>query len=166
MTEIAERREQAEQQNRQGLLKDLFKTAREKAFPLKKEIVPTYEGELINGIFATDITIRKLHAKWIGGFMAEGAGYVHPLVQILPPKEKSSYKEFFSIYIKEFNMSLYVWKFREKGLVPKYTYNSSHTASGEGYQRFLNENHGDLIDFSSTENIKKLTNNIRRWKRV
>ncbi|MEK7451217.1 MAG: hypothetical protein AAB662_04750 [Patescibacteria group bacterium] len=166
MTEIRENTIQTERQDHQSLLKDLFNAVREKSLPLDEKNAPIYKGELINGILTTGIIIGKLHARWSGGFMAQGGGYVFPRAEILLPKEKSPYKEFYNIYIEEFGVDLYAWKLRKKGLIPKYTYDFSFEGEGQKYQRFLNENHGNHLDLSSTEDVRRLTNNIRNWKKV
>lgn len=158
MTEIAERREQAEQQDRQGLLKDLFKTVREKAFPLKKEIVPTYEGELINGIFASGITIKSSHAR------LEQRG-VTPLIEICSANDKSAAEVLF-INIEKLGIMLTIWKKRDKGLIPKHTYILTTQGSGKEYQEFLDKNHGNHLDVRSIEDIREFTNNLRCWKKT
>lgn len=157
MTEITQISEQAEQQNRQNLLKDLFKTVSERAMPLDEKDILAYRGELVNGIIADDITIKSTNAR------LETRG-MFPMIEIHPPNDRFSAKAFL-ISIGDFGISLVLWGMREKGFMSKYTYGLNTQASGEGYQRFLNENHVDSIDFSSTENIRQLTTNIRNWKK-
>ena len=161
MTEITEHRGQTEQQNRQNLLKDLSNAIKE-----KYQQSSTYTGELINGIIAPRIIIRQLHAKWSGGRMAQVVGWAPSFIEILSPKEKSPYKDFFSVYIEQFNTEICICKFRKKGLIPKYNYYTSIQASGKGYQRLLNETHGDPFYIDSPEGIARLTKNIKNWKKV
>lgn len=158
MTEIVERRAQTEQQNRQGLLKDLFKIVHKKALPLSEKNVPTYQGELINGIFATGMTIEKSH------ILLEQKSTI-PLIEIHPLNDRYTAETLF-INIKNLGITLIIWKKREKEFIPKHSYGLTIQSAGEKYQRFLNENHGDDVDFSSTKKIRELTKNIQGWKRV
>lgn len=158
MTEITENRRKIEQQNRQGFLKDLFKTAREKTLPLDEENEPIYEEELMNGVFAANIIIKSSYA-----YLEQRAKI--PLIEVRSPNDESAAEVLF-IHIEDFAITLAVWKKRKKGFMPKYAYDLSIQGSGEKYQRFLDENHGNHLDFSSTENVKKLTDNIWTWKKV
>lgn len=158
MTEITESRAETEQQNRQNLLKNLFNTVLERTLPLGEKSVPTYEGQLINGIFAADITIKSLSVRL-------DQRSTIPLIEIRSLNDKSATETLF-INIEKLGIMLTVWKKRRKGFMPKYTYGLTMHGSGKEYQRFLNENHADDIDFSSTESIRELTNNIHHWKKV
>ncbi|MDP2638128.1 MAG: hypothetical protein Q8P26_03650 [Candidatus Levybacteria bacterium] len=158
MIEVAEIKTHTEQQIRQSLLRDLFKTASEKALSLKEKDAPTYRGELVNGILADGITIRSLHARLEQNSLA-------PLIEIRSPNDKSAAEVIF-IGAEEFGIGLTIWKMRRKGLMPKSTYNFIFTGSGEKYQRFLDKNHDNHFDIRSSEDIRKLTSNIRNWEKV
>ena len=61
---------------------------------------------------------------------------------------------------------LVLWKIREKGFIPKYTYDLGVQRSGTEYQIFLDENYGDHPDIDSIKNIRDLASNIQNWEKV